>query len=78
MTTYDVVKKLIGPIYPVGDSGEDELRFKNLEIMTLLVHALVMDIDEVSYRNKTRQEDSIKKAVKFADKFLKEDLGISA
>ncbi len=76
MTTYDVVKKLVGPIYPVGDSDEDELRLKNLELMTILVNLLVRDIDEVSYRNKTRKEDSIQKAVKFADNFLHNELGI--
>ena len=76
MTNYDVVKKLVGEIMPVGDTNVDNKRLGNLESLTVLVNLLIMDIDDIVHRNKTRQEDSIKKAVKFADKFLKDDLGI--
>jgi len=76
MTNYDVVKKLVGQIRPIGETNEDNRRFGNLESMTLLVNLLVQDIDQIVYENKNRQDGSIKKAVDFADKFLKDDLGI--
>jgi hypothetical protein len=77
MTNYDVVRKLIGNIMPVGETNEDNRRFGNLESMCLLVNLLVQDIDQLVYKNKNSYEGSVKKAVQFADKFLKEDLGIS-
>ena len=77
MTNYDVVKKLVGPIRPVGETSEDNRRFLNLESMCLLVNLLVQDIDQLVYENKKSYEGSVKKAVEFADKFLKDDLGIN-
>ena len=42
MEVYDVVKKLIGPIEPVGESHTDEKRFENLKALTELVDSLLI------------------------------------
>ena len=74
MELIDVVRRLVGPIDPVGDQGIDNKRFENLKAMTKLVDRLVGDIDCVA-ENKLRYEFSMKRAGEFADKFL-DDLGI--
>lgn len=72
---YEVVKKLIGPIDPIGATHVDEPRYNNLVIMTELVDKLLSDINRVGYNNKNRVEHSMQKAGKFADKFF-DDIGI--
>lgn len=69
MTNYDIVKKLVGEIEPVGETNTDEKRFKNLEQMTNLVDSLLLEIRTVS-ECKTSHEYSVKKAGEFADNFL--------
>ncbi len=70
MTNQDVVNKLIGKIQPIGESHNDEIRFKNLEAMTHLITGLIQDVDRVAYENRDRTEHSMKKAGEFAQKFL--------
>jgi len=70
MTNHDVIGKLLGPIEPVGETNEDERRYKNLDATIELVEKLCYDIYCVS-RNKDRQEYSMKRAGITADKFLK-------
>ena len=74
MEIIDIVRKLIGPVEPVGETNADDERFKNLESLTELVDRLVFDIDQVAMQ-KNRIEYSMKRAGLFADKFLA-DLGI--
>ena len=74
MKLIDVVRKLVGPIDPVGDQAIDDKRFKNLKVMTKLVDMLVGDLDCVA-ENKLRDKSSMKRAGEFANKFL-DDLGI--
>ena len=69
---YDVVKKLAGPIGPVGESHTDEQRFENLECLCALVDKLVFDIGHVAETNKDSHMYSVKKAGEYADKFLNE------
>ena len=76
MTTYDVITKLIGSINPVGQTEVDEIRFKNLLVMTSTVELLIRDIDAVAYDNRNSKEFSVKRSANFASKFLKDDLGI--
>jgi hypothetical protein len=66
---YEIVKKIVGPINPVGETNEDDRRFENLMVMTSLVDKLLTDIDTVGME-KTREEYSRKRAGEFADKFL--------
>lgn len=70
MDIHEVVKKLIGPIDPVGETNTDNNRFKNLEAMTELVDALLRDIDVVTVDNLGRPEHSRNKAGEFASKFF--------
>lgn len=72
---HDIVKKIVGKIYPVGETNEDSRRFENLQEMTKLVNHLLSDIDEVASL-KDRQEYSIKKAGEHASKFIT-DVGIN-
>lgn len=76
MDVYEVVRKLIGPIDPVGETREDERRFENLKKMCELMDQIHTDIDDVVTYNKNRVEYSMKKAGEFADKFLTETIGI--
>ena len=70
INVYDVVKKLIGDIEPVGAEHIDKVRFENLKAVTELTNKLLTDIDDVAYKFKDRHEESVKKASEFANKFL--------
>jgi hypothetical protein len=61
MDYYEVVKKLIGTIEPIGDSSIDERIFKNLKKMIDLVDMMIIDLEEI-VPMRFRQEASIKKA----------------
>jgi len=77
MEIYDIVKKLVGNINPIGKTEIDEKRFENLKILCHLVNQLVIDIDNVSYENRKAQEFSIKRASDYASNFLRKEIGIS-
>ena len=66
-----VIKKLLGNIYPVGETNIDEKRLENLEETIQLVHRLIYDISNVSL-NKNSQYYSMKKCGERAYKYLKE------
>ena len=68
MEVYDVVKRLIGPIEPLGAAHTDEERFENLKAMTELVDLLLNDICVVG-QYKNQHQASMKKAGEFADEF---------
>ena len=74
MELIDVVRKLVGPINPIGDTQVDNMRFEDLKTMTDLVDKLLTDIDAV-IAYKDRHEYSMKRAGEFADNFF-EQLGI--
>ena len=76
MTHIEIVKKLIGEISPAGATHIDEVRFKNLKEMCRLAELIILEIDDVSYRNKDRQEHSMKEMGEYAHRFLTKELGI--
>lgn len=76
MTHEEIVMKLIGPIRPVGESNEDEKRFENLKQLCELVDNLVYQISEMAYDNKGDRQASVKRAVDYAQSFMKNQLGI--
>jgi len=76
MEIYDIVKKLIGEIDPVGETNTDDDRFENLKETTELVDRLLTDINRVEYKNKDRGEFSMKRAGEYAKKFL-DKIGIT-
>lgn len=69
MTHYEIIKKLIGPIEPVGETNEDKQRFVNLQKTIKLVDMLLSNIEEVS-ANKDAPEYSVFQSGKEADEFL--------
>lgn len=68
---YDVIKKLLGPIDPIGDSQVDADRYENLLATTHLVDKLLFDINQVS-RFATHSAHSIAHAGKWAQNFIQE------
>ena len=74
MEIYDVVMKLIGPVTPVGESNEDNLRYENLKNFTELMDQIHSAIDDISYTCKNDHRYSVKRAGQHCDKFLT-DLG---
>lgn len=64
-----VVRKLIGPVDPVGETHTDNARFANLKNLAELVDALVDDLDRVAM-NHDRPEASMKRAGGFASAFM--------
>jgi hypothetical protein len=75
MDIYEVVKKLIGPIEPVGDTNIDNERLDNLTTMTALANQLIIDIDRIGYSCENNHQYSMKKASEVAKKFM-DSLGI--
>jgi len=71
---YEVTKKLIGEIEPVGETRTDDVRFENLKVMITLVDKLLSEIDAVA-ANKTQHEFSMKRAGEHASDFFN-DIGI--
>ncbi|HDO36652.1 MAG TPA: hypothetical protein ENH07_10230 [Nitrospirae bacterium] len=75
MNVYEVVKKLIGPIRPIGETNTDNINFENLRVMTELVDKLLADIDDVGYSYKDNCQFTMKRASNFARNF-QTDIGI--
>jgi hypothetical protein len=71
MEYYEIIKKLIGPCAPVGETNEDKRRLEALRETICLVDLLVADIKEAA-SSKNRREDSMKKIGKEAQEFLDE------
>lgn len=76
MTNTQLIKKVIGSITPIGQSGIDAERLENLKAMCELVNDLVTEIDNVAYRNKDSKEHSVKIMADYAKKFISETLGV--
>lgn len=70
MNHYEIVKKLIGNIAPIGETSADNKRFLNLSDHLILTSDLIEDIIMVS-ENINRQEHSMNKAGKEAYNYLK-------
>jgi len=70
MEIEDVVRKLVGPIEPIGETNTDNERFENLKVMTDVVDSLLSDIDRVAMNNKDRVEYSRKRAGQYASDFF--------
>lgn len=70
MTNTEIVNKLIGPINPIGESSEDDIRFKNLRSMCELVDDLISQIKSVHYDNKDSRELSVKRSAIYAWTFI--------
>lgn len=76
MNHLEIVKKLIGPIRPTGETNTDNERFENLKTLCQLVNELVTEIDAVGTDFMNSHEFSVKRASEYASKFLTETIGI--
>ena len=65
----DIVKKVSGPIYPLGMASEDEKRLNNLADRIAVIENLLESIQYVSQYANAR-ENSVKKIGLRAKKFL--------
>ena len=75
MTNYDVVKKLIGNIRPVGEANEDVKRLENLKAICELMDEINTAIDSVAFDFKDDKQGSVKACCDYANQFL-DKLGI--
>lgn len=67
---YKVVRELVGPIRPIGETNEDNKRFANLRVMCAIMDAIHSDVDAVAFDFRNYHEASIKKANEYAKVFL--------
>jgi hypothetical protein len=75
MNINEVVKKILGPIDPIGETNTDDKRLINLQNTIKVVDELLSDIKYVAeYSN--CQAHSMNKAGKLAERFLNE-IGIN-
>ena len=70
MTNYDVVKKLIGDIRPLGDASRDVKILENLKAMCELMDEIHTAIDSVAYDFKDDKQSSVVACCEYANKFL--------
>jgi len=68
MNYYEITKKLIGPINPVGCCQRDAERYDNLSDLIILVGLLLNDINHVSL-DADSPEASVSKAGQMAKSF---------
>jgi hypothetical protein len=66
---HEIVKKLIGPVYPIGETNKDSKRLERLKILISLADDLLHDIGVVS-TYKDRPEWSMQKAGKVASEYF--------
>ena len=71
---YKTIRQLVGKVLPQGESNYDAMVYENLQILCEVTEKLIIDIDEVAYDNKDRQEHSMKKAGELACKFFEKHL----
>lgn len=69
MNHYEIVKKITGPINPIGVTETDTERFENLKDTLDLIYILVGEIKFIASKAGA-QEHSINKAGTYAKEFL--------
>jgi hypothetical protein len=69
MTNYEIVKKIIGPIKPIGSTEIDNERFENLKATMELADQLVSEIESIVSKA-VIHEYSIKRASDCSAEFL--------
>lgn len=69
LTVADIVRKLVGPIKPIGEHCIDTGRLENLKHLESVIEDLLNDITEVT-DDRHRVEASMKAIGEHATKFL--------
>ena len=72
MTNYDVVRRLIGRVVPVGDSNLDVERLANMQQLIELAENIIGDISNVADEYKDSYCASEKRIGNLADEFMKD------
>jgi len=70
MTNYDIVKKIIGEIRPVGKSEVDSERLENLKAMCELSAEILEAIKDVACDFESDKQGSVKSCCDYAKKYL--------
>lgn len=70
MTHTDIVRKLIGPIKPLGDSNRDDERLENVKSMCKLLNELYQDVVDIAHDYDNDTQASVVKIVHY----IKEEL----
>lgn len=68
MTTFEMIKRLIGEVEPIGDSAIDEKRLVNLKELCDLTGQLIFEINRIS--NMESDLHSVKQAADYARIFI--------
>ncbi len=71
MSLANLVRRICGPIEPIGQHSADEIRFTNLKEYCLLAEEMVRNIRDVA-KNRHSYEGSVKRAGEFAARSLEE------
>lgn len=69
MQLVEIVRKLIGPIQPIGETNADKIRLANLEATTELIDCLLFEVQRVA-AHAGRPEKSMSKAGQDAQRYL--------
>lgn len=67
---YDVVRKLIGDVEPVGETHIDNIYYENLQQLTALTEQLLTDIWSIEAQYKNNHQYSMKRASEHCARFL--------
>lgn len=70
LTIFEIVKKLIGNTYAIGETNYDEKANKNIEVLGELTNKLVNELILIRSDNLDRYEYSRKVNGKIANKYL--------
>lgn len=70
MDIYEVVKKITGPIKPIGEPSKDAQRYENLENLLELTDKLLVDIRRVAREHNNRRAGGL--AQHFLEQMRKE------
>lgn len=71
MEKSEIIKQLIGNVYPIGDEATDIERLENLKEMIAITHELICNIKIVYKANKDSPYASRLMAAIYAAEFLK-------
>jgi len=69
MEIEDVVRKLVGDTYPIGETSHDEKCLENLKVLTGVIDTLLQDVADIR-KLAHRREFSIGECWRRADSFI--------
>ncbi len=70
-TIQEVTNKLIGPVRPVGETHEDNIRFENLKALCEVIDRLMGDVSDVRAYSHSSEFSKVR-AAEYAANFIRE------